>query len=66
MTEYERIREQFNATAECIHHQRPRLDYEPGCLFVECNLESCKCRAIDGDGGPVSPFLINWQQRFGR
>lgn len=65
MTDYERIQHLFNSTAECRYGQRPRLDYEPGCLYVECAKgDECKCRLNDGDGGAVSAFLIRWRQRF--
>jgi hypothetical protein len=65
MTDYERIRLQFNAHAPpCrTNNQRPRLNYEPGCLYIECDLPACKCRLNDGDGRPVSAVLAEWQQR---
>jgi hypothetical protein len=65
MTAYEQIREQFNESAVCKRGQRPRLDYEPGCLYVECaKAAECRCRLNSGEGGPVSAFLIEWRKRF--
>ena len=65
MTDYERIRDIFNATATCRHGERPRLEYEPGCLYVECDKgDACKCRLNNGDGGSTSAFLIEWRRRF--
>jgi hypothetical protein len=65
MTAYEQIREQFNESAVCRHKERPRLEYEPGCLFIECSKASeCRCRLNSGEGGPVSAFLIDWSKRF--
>jgi len=67
MTDFERIRDLFNATSTCRNGKNPRLDYEPGCLFIECaDGEKCKCRLNDGDGGPVSAFLIRWRERFAK
>jgi len=65
MTDYEKIRNRFNASTECRYGQRPALDYEPGCLFIECAQgDKCKCRLNDGDGGSTTAFLIRWRERF--
>lgn len=65
MTDYERIRNQFNASTACRWGKQPRLEYDPGCLYVECaEGDKCKCRLNDGDGGPVSAFLIRWRARY--
>lgn len=67
MTDYERIQQSFNAATTCRHGKQPKLDYEPGCLFVECSpRDKCRCRLNDGDGGPVSAFLIRWRERFAK
>lgn len=67
MTDYEKIRNLFNATALCRQGERPQLDYEPGCLFIECPKgDECKCRMADGDGGATSAFLIKWRERFAK
>lgn len=65
MNEYERIRNQFNDTAICRHGQKPSLEYDPGCLYVECAKgDECKCRLADGDGIAITAFLIDWNARF--
>jgi len=67
MTDFERIRDLFNATSTCRNGKNPRLDYEPGCLFIECaEGDKCKCRLNDGDGGPVSAFLIRWRELYAK
>ena len=67
MNEYERIRNQFNDTAICRHGQKPSLEYDPGCLYVECAKgDECKCRLADGDGIATTAFLIEWQRRFAK
>jgi len=55
MTDYERIRQQFNATAVCHLQQRPVLDYEPGCAFIQCER---------GEGGSTTALLIEWRARY--
>lgn len=65
MTAYEQIREQFNESAVCKRGERPQLEYEPGCIYVECaKVDLCRCRLNSGEGGPVSAFLIEWRRRF--
>lgn len=67
MTDYERIQQSFNAATTCRHGKQPKLFYDPGCLFVECSpCDKCRCRLNDGDGGPVSAFLIRWRERFAK
>jgi hypothetical protein len=66
MTDYERIRSVFNAAATCKHGERPQLNYDPGCLYVECSKgDLCKCRMADGDGIATSAFLAAWREKFG-
>ena len=66
-TTYERIKNQFNVSTECRYGQRPVLDYEPGCLFIECaQKDACRCRLNDGDGGSTTAFLIRWRERFAK
>jgi len=66
MTSYETIRNIFNDSATCRNGKRPELNYEPGCLYVECaEGDKCRCRLADGEGGPVSAFLIRWRERYG-
>jgi hypothetical protein len=64
MTAYEQIRNQFNESAACRYGEKPRLDYEPGCAFIQCERYDCKCRLNDGDGVPTTALLIEWQRRF--
>lgn len=64
MTDYERIRNQFNASTICRYGSKPRLEYEPGCQYIECQRDDCKCRAVDGDGIATTAFLIDWNARF--
>jgi hypothetical protein len=67
MTDYEKIRDQFNQGAECRHGNNPRLEYEPGCYAIECaEAERCKCRYASGEGGTVTAALIEWKRRFAR
>ena len=54
MTDYERIRDKFNATAVCHLQQRPVLDYEPGCAFIQCERgDTCKCQLGEHDTLPA-------------
>jgi len=67
LTTFEHARDHFNATAMCAYGQRPQLNYEPGCAYIECaKLEACKCRLNDGDGIATSAFLIAWRERFAK
>jgi len=67
MTDYERIKRSFDTSTTCRNGKQPRLEYEAGCLYVECSpCDKCKCRLADGDGGPVSAFLIRWRERFAK
>lgn len=67
MTDYERIRNQFNTSAICRHNERPSLEYEPGCLYVECaKAAECRCRYNSGEGETTSAFIIEWQRRFAK
>lgn len=64
-TTYERIRQQFNSTATCRHGNRPALDYEPGCAFIQCERgDACKCQLLDGEGGSTTALLIEWRARY--
>ena len=64
-SDYEQIRRRFNSLSVCLYGEAPKLDYEPGCHFIECSKgEACKCRMNDGDGGPVTEFLIRWKQQY--
>lgn len=64
-TTYERIRQQFNSTAVCYLQQRPVLDYEPGCAFIQCERgDACKCQLLDGEGGSTTALLIEWRARY--
>jgi len=67
MTDYEKIRDQFNATAQCRHGKQPRLEYEPGCSAIECaDADKCKCRYANGEGGTTTAALIEWKRKFAR
>ena len=67
-TDFERIQDEFNAKAVCRWRKdgKPQLGYDPGCLFIECELEKCPCRMNCGEGGPVSEFIARWQKRHGK
>lgn len=66
MSAWEQIKRQFEAGTVCrLQKQTPRLHYEPGCVWLECDkAEACKCRMADGEGGALTPFLAKWQARF--
>lgn len=67
MTSYETIRNLFNSTAICRHGEQPKIDYQPGCIFIECSKgDECKCRLNDGDGGPITPFLAKWNKQYAK
>jgi hypothetical protein len=67
MTDYEKIKQQFNASAECRWGNKPRLEYEPGCLAIECaEADKCRCRFASGEGGSVTAALIEWKRKFAR
>jgi hypothetical protein len=65
MTAWEQIKRQFEAGTVCRNKQTPRLNYEPGCMWIECDCgDACKCRMNNGDTTTVTPFLAAWQERF--
>lgn len=66
MTAWEQIKRQFEAGTVCRQHkQTPLVQHEPGCTFIECARgDDCRCRMSNGDGGPLTPFLAKWQERF--
>lgn len=66
MTAFEQIKQQFESRVVCrFEKQTPRLNYEPGCLFIECDRrDACKCRLNDGDNRAATPILAEWQRRF--
>lgn len=67
MTDYERIRDQFNSATICRHGKRPQLEYEPGCMYVECaEGAECRCRLNDGEGSSANVVLLKWQRLFGK
>lgn len=64
MTAWEQIKRQFEAGAVCRYKQTPRLHYEPGCMWIECDRgDDCKCRMNNGDTKVVTPFLAEWHAR---
>ena len=65
MTDQETITNKFNENARCRQkpEESPKLQYEPGCSFIECEHADCRCRMNDGDGGPLSAFIARWQAR---
>ena len=63
-TDWERIKDQFEAKARCRHGNRPMIHHD-GCTWIECSKETCKCMMADGDGIPLSQLLANWQEKFG-
>ena len=66
MTAWEQITRQFEARTVCqFQKQAPRLHYEPGCMWIECDRgDACKCRMHNGDSTTLTPFLAEWQRRF--
>ena len=66
MTAFEQIKQQFEARTVCrFEKQTPRIHYDPGCLWIECDRgDACKCRMVDGEGGPITPTLARWTERF--
>jgi hypothetical protein len=65
MTDFERIKAHFEANATCPHKQKPLVNYDPGCAFIQCSKGgACKCQMNEGDGIPISQFLAGWQERF--
>ena len=66
-TDFERIRDHFNESATCKRRRdaKPKLGYEPGCAFIECEHSQCACRMNDGEGLPTSEFIARWQRRHG-
>lgn len=68
MTSQETITNVFNSTVQgCrrMTNAKPRLQYEPGCSFIECDAATCKCAMNDGEGGSLSGFIAKWQQQHG-
>ena len=65
MTDYERIKNTFEARAVCANKQKPKLHCEPGCCWVECDLgDKCKCRTHQDSGEPLTPMLAEWTQNY--
>jgi len=65
MTDYEKIKNAFEAKAVCRHRQHPKLHCEPGVVWIECSLkDNCKCRLHQDSGERLSPMLANWSQLF--
>lgn len=66
-SEWERIADQFNASAKCKRRRQasPRVDHEPGCTFIRCEHADCVCAMNDPGDGTLSAFLARWQQRHG-
>lgn len=67
MTDTERIMDHFNATAKCRKRREanPKLSYEPGCAYIQCEHADCRCIINDGDGGPLSELIARWERRNG-
>ena len=65
MPEWEKIKRQFEAGTVCkLYKQTPRLYYEPGCMWIECDRgDDCRCRMTNGDTRAVTPLLAEWQAR---
>ena len=64
MTEDERQIAHFNTlTSDCRHRQKPQLQYEPGCWFIECAKKAeCKCMIADGSNASPTPLLLRWTE----
>lgn len=67
MTDQERIMNHFNQHAQCRKwaQANPKLKYEPGCAYIECEHADCRCRMNEGDGIPLSEFIAKWEARHG-
>ena len=64
MSDWEKIIKHFEATAQCVHKNKPRVFYQPGLLVLDTN-GNCKCEFWDGEGLPLTQVLMEWQKRFG-
>lgn len=62
MTDWEKIKTQFEQRAVCRHGNKPKIEHD-GCTWIECG-DKCKCTITDGDGIPLSQFLAKWVERF--
>ena len=66
MSAYETIKSTFEAKTICRLKNRPQIHCEPGCVWIECKLEDqCRCRMHADSGEPLTPFLMEWEKRFG-
>lgn len=65
MTDYEKIKNAFEAKAVCRHKQNPKLHCEPGVLWIECDKkENCKCRLHQNAANRITPMLATWNHLF--
>lgn len=66
ISDWERIQNQFESRSICKYKQKPLISCEPGCVWIECKLEDqCRCRMHADSGEPLTPFLMEWEKRFG-
>ena len=78
MTSHESIMHHFNATTTgCKRRQscKPQAVYVAGCMSITCDPVDeegvspeprvCRCAMNDGEGGPVSWFIADWQEGHG-
>lgn len=78
MTSHEAIMHHFNQNVRGCkkrQHCKPQAVYVAGCMSITCDPvdgegvspvpRSCRCAMNDGEGGPVSGFIANWQERYG-
>jgi hypothetical protein len=41
------------------------VQYEPGCVWIECQHKQCSCRTNGHGDEPLTSFLAKWQERNG-
>jgi hypothetical protein len=67
ISDFERIASHFNATARCRRSKdaKPQVQYEPGCVWIECQHKQCSCRTNGHGDESLTSFLAKWQERNG-
>lgn len=64
MTDYERIKQQFESKAVCKYGKKPCLHYD-GIPWIECSLrDACKCKMHDGENAKITPLLARWTEEY--
>lgn len=69
MTAQESIMQHWNATVPGCKRRaqsKPRIAYDPGCEFITCEHEDCRCAMNNADGETTTGFIATWETRHGR